>query len=191
MHARTRILSFSLTFLSLLSLSFHLLKKRKPVSSESIALYVDVFARSICNERHQTHTYPHTPTHPHTRTSQRYIVDATCSGYLARFMNHSCGPNCTAQVIDVEGEKKIVIMAQADIALGEEITYVIPASTFINIHQSNCRRHPCARTDHLMMRMQTLVCQSRAGQGERWNDGYPHLPNIQTAYWRESARARD
>lgn len=53
----------------------------------------------------------------------RYIVDATSSGYLARFMNHSCGPNCTAQVIEVEGEKKIVIMAQADIALGEEITY--------------------------------------------------------------------
>lgn len=57
------------------------------------------------------------------RLDDRYIVDATSSGYLARFMNHSCGPNCTAQVIEVEGEKKIVIMAQSDIALGEEITY--------------------------------------------------------------------
>ena len=51
------------------------------------------------------------------------VIDATMKGNLARFINHCCGPNCTAKVIDVGGEKKIVIYACRDIEVGEEITY--------------------------------------------------------------------
>jgi histone-lysine N-methyltransferase SETD1 len=57
------------------------------------------------------------------RLDELYIVDATASGYLARFMNHSCGPNCTAQVIELGDRKKIVVYAQEDLAPGQEITY--------------------------------------------------------------------
>lgn len=51
------------------------------------------------------------------------VVDATSSGYLARFMNHSCEPNCYARIISVEGGKKIVIYSKEDIEKGDEITY--------------------------------------------------------------------
>lgn len=52
-----------------------------------------------------------------------YVVDATKCGNLARFINHSCDPNCYAKVITVENEKKIVIYSKQPIAYGEEITY--------------------------------------------------------------------
>ena len=54
------------------------------------------------------------------------IIDATRTGGMARFMNHSCEPNAYARVIPTDHtgmEKHIIIMAQRDIAEGEEITY--------------------------------------------------------------------
>lgn len=43
------------------------------------------------------------------------IVDATKKGGIARFINHSCSPNCTAKIIKVEGTPRIVIYALKDI----------------------------------------------------------------------------
>ena len=51
------------------------------------------------------------------------IIDATKCGNLARFINHSCNPNCYAKVITVEGQKKIVIYSKQPIDIDEEITY--------------------------------------------------------------------
>ena len=41
----------------------------------------------------------------------------------SRLINHSCDPNCTAKIITISGEKKIVIYAKQEIELGDEITY--------------------------------------------------------------------
>lgn len=49
------------------------------------------------------------------------IVDATKKGGIARFINHSCTPNCTARIIKVEGTRRIVIYALKDIAKSEWI----------------------------------------------------------------------
>ena len=47
-----------------------------------------------------------------------------CIAWLRRrLINHSCDPNCTAKIITINGEKKIVIYAKQDIELGDEITY--------------------------------------------------------------------
>ncbi|KAE9974189.1 hypothetical protein EG328_003975 [Venturia inaequalis] len=51
------------------------------------------------------------------------VVDATKKGGIARFINHSCMPSCTAKIIRVEGTKRIVIYAMRDIAKNEELTY--------------------------------------------------------------------
>ncbi|ENN77633.1 hypothetical protein D910_07611 [Dendroctonus ponderosae] len=51
------------------------------------------------------------------------IIDATKSGNLARFINHSCNPNCYAKVITIESRKKIVIYSKQPIGVNEEITY--------------------------------------------------------------------
>lgn len=51
------------------------------------------------------------------------IIDATRKGGIARFVNHSCQPNCVAKIITVRSEKKVVFFATRDINPGEEITY--------------------------------------------------------------------
>jgi len=47
------------------------------------------------------------------------VVDAAVDGNEARFINHSCAPNCEA----VDERKHIYIEAIRDIAPGEELTY--------------------------------------------------------------------
>ena len=53
------------------------------------------------------------------RIDEDTIVDATKKGGIARFINHSCAPNCTAKIIKVDGEKRIVIYALKDVAKSE------------------------------------------------------------------------
>ncbi|KAL6985222.1 hypothetical protein U1Q18_018600 [Sarracenia purpurea var. burkii] len=57
------------------------------------------------------------------RIDKEHIIDATRKGGIARFVNHSCLPNCVAKVIAVRNEKKVVFFAERDIYPGEEITY--------------------------------------------------------------------
>ena len=47
------------------------------------------------------------------------VIDAAIDGNDARFINHSCAPNCEA----VDERKHIYIEAIRDIAPGEELTY--------------------------------------------------------------------
>ncbi|ESO93732.1 hypothetical protein LOTGIDRAFT_209271 [Lottia gigantea] len=51
------------------------------------------------------------------------VVDATMHGSAARFINHSCEPNCYSKVITVDNRKHIVIFASRQIKKGEELTY--------------------------------------------------------------------
>jgi SET domain-containing protein len=50
---------------------------------------------------------------------RKTVIDAAVNGNEARFINHSCGPNCEA----IDDNKRIFIEAIRDIALGEELTY--------------------------------------------------------------------
>ena len=53
------------------------------------------------------------------RIDEGSVVDATKKGGIARFINHSCMPNCTAKIIRVDGTKRIVIYALRDIEKGK------------------------------------------------------------------------
>ena len=52
------------------------------------------------------------------RIDENTVIDATKRGGIARFINHSCTPNCTAKIIKVDGSKRIVIYALRDIQRG-------------------------------------------------------------------------
>ncbi|EHK99806.1 putative Histone-lysine N-methyltransferase, H3 lysine-4 specific [Glarea lozoyensis 74030] len=56
------------------------------------------------------------------RIDENTVVDATKKGGIARFINHSCMPNCTAKIITVEKSKRIVIYALRDIAMSKFFT---------------------------------------------------------------------
>lgn len=50
-------------------------------------------------------------------------VDATKTGGLARYINHSCEPNCETKIIPYESKKRVVIFAKRDIEPCEELSY--------------------------------------------------------------------
>lgn len=50
-------------------------------------------------------------------------IDAGLAGGLARFLNHSCGPNCMTQKWQVGNETRVAMFAVKDISAGEELSY--------------------------------------------------------------------
>lgn len=50
-------------------------------------------------------------------------IDATRKGSLARFINHSCQPNCETRKWTVQGEIRVGIFAKHDISIGTELAY--------------------------------------------------------------------
>lgn len=61
------------------------------------------------------------------RVSDGLVIDATLNGGYARYINHSCDPNCEAKIIDGEHPnehlKRVLIISQRDIDATEELTY--------------------------------------------------------------------
>ncbi|KAK0138777.1 Histone-lysine N-methyltransferase 2A [Merluccius polli] len=75
------------------------------------------------------------------------VVDATMHGNAARFINHSCEPNCHSRVINVDGHKHIVILALRKIYRGEELTYdyKFPIEDENSKLHCNCATRRCRR----------------------------------------------
>lgn len=59
--------------------------------------------------------------------NEHWLIDGNQGGKLARWINHSCEPNCRALVhVDVRGDPRrdrVLIDAVRDIAAGEELTF--------------------------------------------------------------------
>jgi SET domain-containing protein len=53
------------------------------------------------------------------RVNRRWSRDAAVGGNLARYINHSCRPNCWIEIVD----RTIWIRASRTIRKGEELTY--------------------------------------------------------------------
>lgn len=74
--------------------------------------------------------YGELPENGHTflfTLNEDYVIDANVDGNVARWINHSCEPNCEAVMHEHKHGKrhkdKILIEATRDIAAGEELTY--------------------------------------------------------------------
>ncbi|ULU00152.1 hypothetical protein L3Y34_000988 [Caenorhabditis briggsae] len=60
------------------------------------------------------------------RLDEEWVIDATMSGGPARYVNHSCDPNCSTMLFDSNSgarDKKILITANRPISANEELTY--------------------------------------------------------------------
>ena len=55
------------------------------------------------------------------RVNEDLVVDATVTGGPARYINHSCSPNCSAEVVEFEKGGKIIIVTNRRICRGEEV----------------------------------------------------------------------
>lgn len=56
------------------------------------------------------------------RLDEERVVDATLCGGLARYINHSCNPNCVAETVEVERDVRIIIFSKRRIQRGEEVS---------------------------------------------------------------------
>ncbi|XP_070623547.1 histone-lysine N-methyltransferase 2C isoform X14 [Erythrolamprus reginae] len=57
------------------------------------------------------------------RIDNDHVIDATLTGGPARYINHSCAPNCVAEVVTFERGHKIIISSNRRIQKGEELCY--------------------------------------------------------------------
>lgn len=57
------------------------------------------------------------------KLSSKELIDPTFKGSIARFINHSCEPNCITQKWNVLGEVVVGIFSIKDIPIGEELTF--------------------------------------------------------------------
>lgn len=74
--------------------------------------------RQVYNEKHGNHG-----TYIFKLDSQNYL-DATQRGGIARFINHSCDPNCRSELVTMSnGRKAVVIISNQYIPPNTEITY--------------------------------------------------------------------
>ena len=71
--------------------------------------------------------HPHDPEQPfHTfyfSVDDDLVIDGNAGGNFARFMNHSCEPNCEAETVDSSIGTRVYINALRAIPEGEELTY--------------------------------------------------------------------
>ena len=65
------------------------------------------------------------------------VIDASAMGSMARFINHSCDPNCRTEKWSVGAETRIAIVAKRDIKVGEEVTYNYEFESF-GVHEHKC-----------------------------------------------------
>lgn len=81
-------------------------------------------------------------------------IDARKKGNLARFINHSCNPNCQTRKWTVEGELRVGIFALRDIVAGTELTFDYQFERFgpkkqkCYCGESNCRGYLGAKPKH-------------------------------------------
>lgn len=69
------------------------------------------------------------------RIDDERLIDATMAGGPARYINHSCDPNCSTRLVDsgpCGDDKKIIIIANRPISAGEEVDIQI-FSNFLKI----------------------------------------------------------
>lgn len=72
------------------------------------------------------------------RLDEERVIDATLSGGLARYINHSCNPNCVAETVEVDRDLKIIIFAKRRIQRGEELSYDYKFDIEDDQHKISC-----------------------------------------------------
>ena len=76
--------------------------------------------RRYANDTDSGHTFLFT-------LNEKYLIDGNDGGNVARWINHSCAPNCQAWVVEDDGgdprRDKVMIETRRAIRAGEELTY--------------------------------------------------------------------
>ena len=89
----------------------------------------EVVTKDECEKRMST-IYADMPHYYFFQYDTGQVIDACRKGSKARFINHSCDPNCRIEKWRVGGEYRVCIVADRYIKAGEEVTYDYKFSSF-------------------------------------------------------------
>uniref|UniRef100_A0A914PQ91 Histone-lysine N-methyltransferase n=2 Tax=Panagrolaimus TaxID=55784 RepID=A0A914PQ91_9BILA len=102
---------------------FGLYAKKDINMNQMVTEYVGEIIRSeVCEIREKKYAQKNKGIYMF-RIDSEFVIDATECGNMARYINHSCDPNCVTQIVNIDNTKKIVIFANRPIRAGEELTY--------------------------------------------------------------------
>lgn len=80
------------------------------------------------------------------RVGKDAVIDATARGNAARFMNHSCDPNCDSAMLKVDDIERVGLFTTRPIAKNEELTFnyrFTPAGANAQRLKCNCGAPNC------------------------------------------------
>jgi SET domain-containing protein len=113
-----------------------LLVRRSPIHGNGVYAAVDIPARTVLIQykgrlltvAEVDRLYADGADTGHTflfTLNDKYVIDANVGGNSARWINHSCDPNCEAYIEEVDGARRDRVMIQSlrAIKAGEELTY--------------------------------------------------------------------
>jgi len=112
--------------------------RRSPIHGNGVFALVDIPAKTELIEyrgKRLTHAqadrlYANTSDTGHTflfTLNEKYVLDANADANIARWINHSCAPNCRALLEEDEGgdrrKDRVLIESLRPLRAGEELTY--------------------------------------------------------------------
>lgn len=112
--------------------------RRSPIHGNGVFAVVDIpagktliqYKGELITHKKADKRYADTSDTGHTflfTLNEKYIVDANVDGNKARWINHSCAPNCQAVIREHGSGKarkdKVMIESIREIKAGEELTY--------------------------------------------------------------------
>eukprot|EP01116_Phalansterium_solitarium_P014407 TRINITY_DN3205_c0_g1_i1.p1 TRINITY_DN3205_c0_g1~~TRINITY_DN3205_c0_g1_i1.p1 ORF type:complete len:415 (-),score=148.22 TRINITY_DN3205_c0_g1_i1:45-1289(-) len=105
----------------------------------------EVVSRDLCNDRLREMAERRERNFYFLSLDGDECIDARSRGNNARYINHSCNPNCETQKWQVCGEQRVGIFALRDVAAGTELTFDYQFERFGSekvrclCHEPNCR----------------------------------------------------
>jgi hypothetical protein len=97
------------------------------------------------------------------------VIDGCRRGSTARFVNHSCQPNCHIEKWQVGGEFRIGLFASRFIKSGEELTYDYKFRAFGPMQMCYCGAEKCRGAIGINKKIELVtVKKKRAGGGARF-----------------------
>lgn len=115
-------------------------------------------------------------------TSHNEVIDPARKGNMARFINHSCDPNCETQKWNVMGEVCVGIFAKKNINEDEELTFDYRLDTHKTqltrclCGSKNCRQYlglipsNCTSAEQWLKQLKNLkciVCKKKSGKDDK------------------------
>ena len=90
----------------------------------------------------------HANNHYILKLYEKYYIDARDCGNMARFINHSCSPNCEIRLWDIKATKRVGIYSKCMISPGTQLTidykFDFPQPSDLKLIKCYCESPNCS-----------------------------------------------